>query len=70
MSGQTIDSGALLAILEDEELAQRVAENCNDPAHDPRWCPTCEARTDGIESYRYEIMQLLANDQAQPPKVG
>ena len=64
-AASSIPSTSLLAILEDDELAQRVAGNCNDPAHDPRWCQTCEARTDGIESYRHEIMQLIANATGQ-----
>ena len=31
---------------------EQVARDCHDPAHDDRWCPTCEARADGIRDYQ------------------
>jgi hypothetical protein len=43
------------SILDDDALADSVAGRCNDPSHDPRYCPTCEARAAGIADYREAI---------------
>ena len=56
-----VRSEPLLAILEDDIIAENIATDCHDPDHDPRSCPTCEARTDGIDAYRTEIMKRIAN---------
>ena len=53
---RTIDAlRAIVARLDDDALARRVAAACHDQAHDDRWCPTCSARGDGIEAYRDAI---------------
>ena len=40
----------------DDGLAGRVATDCHDPSHDDRWCPTCEARGDGIEAFQFAVL--------------
>ncbi len=50
-------ASAILSRLNDDGLAEEVAIDCHDPAHDPRWCPTCEARRDGIEDYRKRVKE-------------
>jgi hypothetical protein len=42
----------LRAALADDEIANKIATDCHDPAHDPRSCSRCEARLDGIDEYR------------------
>ncbi len=42
----------LTATIKDDERAERGGMNCHDQHHDDRWCPTCEARKDGIDDYR------------------
>ena len=56
-----VRSEPLLALLEDDLIAEAIASDCHDPGHDPRSCPTCEARTDGIDAYRTEIIRRNAN---------
>ena len=41
----------------DDALAARIARECKDLAHDDRWCPTCEARSEGIEDYRRALLE-------------
>jgi len=53
---RTIDAlRAIVARLDDDALARRVACECYDQLHDDRWCPTCAAREDGIDAYRDAI---------------
>lgn len=58
--------GAAIAecALFDDTLADRVAKNCKDDAHDPRWCSTCETREMAIDEYRRavsaEVLRLNA----------
>jgi len=42
----------LLAVIDDDALADEVAKRCMDENHDTRWCPRCSARWDGIDDYR------------------
>ena len=46
---------AIVERLSDNDLADRVATNCHDGAHDERWCAACEARGDGIDEYREAV---------------
>jgi len=55
----------LLELLDDDDLAKRVAVDCHDPHHDDRWCPTCEARRDGIEAYQRALREVLRLQAAQ-----
>ena len=64
----SVRSEPLLALLEDDIIAENIATDCNDPYHDPRSCPTCEARTDGIDAYRAELMNRLANAESEVSK--
>lgn len=52
----------LLDILKDDTLAIKIARDCFDPAHDDRWCSTCEARIDGIEAYREYILGFVEEE--------
>ena len=47
---------SIKARLYDDDLATRIGKDCHDPHHDPRWCPTCEARLDGIDAYRQAVL--------------
>lgn len=42
----------LSEIFADDGFAESVAKQCNDRDHDNRYCPTCSARSDGINAYR------------------
>jgi len=54
------------AVIADDEFAAKVAIDCHDPqGHDPRWCPTCAARSDGIEDYREALKRDLLGPQEQ-----
>ena len=46
---------AQVARLEDDELAEKVARDCQDTRHDDRSCSTCDARDNGIEEYRAAV---------------
>jgi hypothetical protein len=46
----------LVRRLLDDGLAMRVGQACHDPAHDDRWCGTCEARRSAIEEYRLAVI--------------
>ena len=43
--------------IDDDALATRIANDCHDAAHDPRWCATCEAREAGIQEYREALLK-------------
>ena len=49
-----------LAALDDDALADRIAQDCHDKDHDDRWCQTCAARSDGIEAYREALKEAAA----------
>jgi len=49
----------LLEILQDDCLADHIAEDCHDPAHLAPCCPTCEARADGIDAYRAQVLKMV-----------
>ena len=51
-----------MEILADDELSDSTATKCNDPKHDPRWCPTCNARADAIYDYREAIQKELGEE--------
>ncbi len=51
-----------MEILADDELSDSTATKCNDPTHDPRWCPTCNARVDAIYDYREAIQKELGEE--------
>ena len=38
--------------------------DCGDKAHDDRWCPTCEAMSDGADRCHHAIEQLIKNSPA------
>jgi len=57
----------LLVILDDDDLALSVAQDCHDPAHDPRWCGTCSTREDAINEYR-EILAKKVEEALTEPK--
>jgi hypothetical protein len=50
----------MLAALEAAKLPDErfVARFCTDPAHDDRWCSTCEAMKDGAEGVNLRIDAL------------
>lgn len=47
----------VLDLLERDDLASTIAQECNDPHHDIRWCPTCSSRESGIEEYRDRLLR-------------
>jgi len=51
-------------LLADDAFAVKIARDCKDPAHDPRWCQTCETRVDGIDAYRAALADPLAHSNA------
>jgi hypothetical protein len=53
---------AQVAALDDDALIERVARDCHDQNHDARWCPTCAARRDGIDSFVEAVKAKLAGD--------
>lgn len=53
------DNQRLRDALADDALAKMAAYDCHDKDHDPRWCPTCSARFDGIDEYRDAIKAKL-----------
>ena len=46
----------ILARLRDEDLSIQISQKCNDPWHEDRYCPTCEARLNGIDDYRRAVL--------------
>ena len=47
---------ALLARLNDDALALKIAKGCHDTIHDAEeWCDTCGIRADGIAAYRNAV---------------
>jgi tRNA U54 and U55 pseudouridine synthase Pus10 len=38
---------------------------CNDPAHDDRWCSTCEDRQDAIDECEQEVNKILKELEAK-----
>ena len=54
---QLADAQAILVRLADDALAISIAHTCCDPHHDGRWCPTCDARSAGIEAYREALRE-------------
>lgn len=55
----------LKELLADDELASKIAGECNDKLHDPRWCPTCENRECGISDYRTAIEERLKQEEIE-----
>jgi len=51
----TSEEQAVHLLVLDDALAESVATDCHDPAHDPRWCATCEARKAAIDAYREKV---------------
>ena len=58
---------AIVDRLNDNDLADRVMVRCNDPAHDERWCGTCEARGEGIDAYRLAVLNAAAAAAKEKP---
>ena len=48
-----------IAIINNDKLADAIAEDCHDPGHDIRWCGTCETREAAIFDYRESIRKAL-----------
>ena len=48
-----------VGIINNDQLADAVARNCHDPAHDIRWCGTCEIREAAIFDYRESIRKAF-----------
>ena len=47
---------ALLARLNDDDIALKIAKCCHDTIHDAEeWCDTCGIRADGIAAYRNAV---------------
>ena len=55
-------------LLNDDEIADRIATDCHDPQHDDRWCSTCDARMNGILAYRKAILGPKAAAEAAAQK--
>ena len=53
---------AIERILSEDDWPKQIAASCTDPAHDPRWCATCEARLMGADWLAARITaSLLGN---------
>ncbi len=56
----------LVKLLRDADFALKIARECNDTRHDPRYCDTCSARDDGIDDYREKILATLIAPTSLP----
>ena len=59
---------AVVAKLNDNEIADRVGRDCHDNCHDARYCGTCEVRLDGIYAYREQIQAAAAQAASKENK--
>ena len=59
---------AVVAKLNDDEIADRVGRDCHDNCHDARYCGTCEVRLDGIYAYREQIQAAAAQAASKENK--
>ena len=48
-----------IGIINNDKLADAIANDCHDPGHDIRWCGTCETREAAIFDYRESIRKAL-----------
>lgn len=59
ISAQAAIIDGMREAVQNVELLKKIATDCHDPGHDPRYCETCSSRMDGIEAYQREIAKLL-----------
>ncbi len=57
---------ALYNKVADDDLADAVARDCHDPAHNAAWCGTCMIRSDAIEAYRDKIGAAITTEIDEP----
>ena len=54
--------GDFVKIFHDDELAKKIAHDCNDRDHDDRWCPTCQNRENAIFEYRQAVIDRMTKE--------
>lgn len=64
-----IGSIALKAIeaITNDDFYFPIFKNCHDDKHDDRWCPTCEARRDGIEDFIEAVKRTIEQTTEETP---